>query len=108
MSCSIAGQKSGIVWAFDPDDSGKVVWQTRIGKGGINGGIQWGIASDGQRVYAAVSDVGVTRTATARTLDPSAGGGLAALDLPMARSSGAPIRPCVRIVRTVRPRSRPH
>jgi len=76
----IAGQKSGIVWAFDPEDSGKVVWQTRIGKGGINGGIQWGMASDGQRVYAAVSDVSVTRTATARTLDPSAGGGLAALD----------------------------
>jgi polyvinyl alcohol dehydrogenase (cytochrome) len=77
----VAGQKSGIVWAFDPDDSGKVVWQRRVGKGGINGGIQWGIASDGQRVYAAVSDVVVTRTATARTLDPSAGGGLSALDV---------------------------
>ena len=48
----IAGQKSGIVWAFDPDNAGKVVWQTRVGKGGINGGVQWGIASDGQRVYA--------------------------------------------------------
>ena len=55
------------------------VWQTRVGKGGINGGVQWGIASDGQRVYAATSDVVVARTATARVLDPTAGGGITAL-----------------------------
>ena len=75
----LAGQKAGIVWAFDPDANGKVAWQTRVGKGGINGGVQWGMASDGERVYAASSDVVVTRTATTRTLDPSAGGGLTAL-----------------------------
>jgi polyvinyl alcohol dehydrogenase (cytochrome) len=75
----LAGQKSGIVWAFDPDDNGKVVWQSRVAKGGINGGVQWGMASDGQRVYAATSDVVVTRTATSRALDPTAGGGLTAL-----------------------------
>ena len=77
----VAGQKSGVVWAFDPDDAGKVVWQTRVGKGGIGGGVQWGIASDGQWVYAATSDVVVTRTATSRVLDPTAGGGLTALAL---------------------------
>jgi polyvinyl alcohol dehydrogenase (cytochrome) len=75
----LAGQKAGIVWAFDPDANGKVVWQSRVAKGGINGGVQWGMASDGQRVYAATSDVVVARTATTRTLDPSAGGGLTAL-----------------------------
>jgi polyvinyl alcohol dehydrogenase (cytochrome) len=75
----LAGQKSGIVWAFDPDDNGKVVWQSRVAKGGINGGVQWGMASDGQRVYAATSDVVVSRTATARVLDPTAGGGVTAL-----------------------------
>jgi polyvinyl alcohol dehydrogenase (cytochrome) len=75
----VAGQKAGIVWAFDPDANGKVVWQTRVGTGGINGGVQWGMASDGERVYAASSDVVVIRTATTRTLDPSAGGGLTAL-----------------------------
>ena len=75
----LAGQKAGIVWAFDPDDNGKVVWQSRVAKGGINGGVQWGMASDGQRVYAATSDVVVSRTATARVLDPAAGGGLTAL-----------------------------
>jgi polyvinyl alcohol dehydrogenase (cytochrome) len=75
----LAGQKAGIVWAFDPDAGGKVVWQSRVAKGGINGGVQWGMASDGQRVYAATSDVVIARTATSRTVDPSAGGGLTAL-----------------------------
>jgi polyvinyl alcohol dehydrogenase (cytochrome) len=75
----LAGQKAGIVWAFDPDANGKVVWQARVAKGGINGGVQWGMATDGQRVYAATSDVVVARTATTRTLDGSAGGGLTAL-----------------------------
>ena len=75
----LAGQKAGIVWAFDPDANGRVVWQSRVGKGGINGGVQWGMASDGQRVYAATSDVVVVRTAISRTFDPTSGGGLTAL-----------------------------
>jgi polyvinyl alcohol dehydrogenase (cytochrome) len=75
----LAGQKSGIVWAFDPEKNGEVVWQTRVGQGGINGGVQWGMASDGERVFAATSEVLVQRTATARILDPKAGGGLTAL-----------------------------
>jgi polyvinyl alcohol dehydrogenase (cytochrome) len=37
------------------------------------------MASDGEHVFAAASDVLVTRTATARILDPKAGGGLTAL-----------------------------
>ena len=77
----LAGQKSGIVWAFDPDRNGDVVWQARVGAGGINGGVQWGMASDGERVYAATSDVVVARTATARVLDPRSGGGLTALSV---------------------------
>ncbi len=52
----IAGQKSGMVHALDPDQQGEVIWQTRVGKGGPLGGVQWGNASDGQNVYAAVSD----------------------------------------------------
>ena len=52
------GQKSSVVWAFDPARKGKVVWQTRIGKGGPDGGIQWGIAySPIERlVFAPISD----------------------------------------------------
>ena len=49
----VAGQKSGIVFAFDPDADGRILWQTRIGQGGTGGGIQWGMSSDGRNVYVA-------------------------------------------------------
>ena len=52
----IGGQKSGIVHAVDPDNRGAVLWQTRIGRGGAAGGIQWGPAVDGRNVYVALSD----------------------------------------------------
>jgi polyvinyl alcohol dehydrogenase (cytochrome) len=47
-----AGQKSGQYWALNPD-SGAVVWVTQAGPGGTGGGLQWGSAVDGQRVYTA-------------------------------------------------------
>ena len=47
-----AGQKSGQYWALDPDD-GSVVWVTQAGGGSPLGGLQWGSATDGKRVYAA-------------------------------------------------------
>ena len=53
----LAGQKSGIVYALDPDKDGQIVWEARVGKGGVNGGVQWGMASDGKNLYAATSDV---------------------------------------------------
>jgi polyvinyl alcohol dehydrogenase (cytochrome) len=52
-----AGQKSGIFWAVDPD-TGAIVWSTRVGPGGSLGGMQWGSATDGERIYAAVSNAG--------------------------------------------------
>jgi polyvinyl alcohol dehydrogenase (cytochrome) len=52
----VVGQKSGVLWAFDPDNKGKVLWQTRIGNGGALGGIEWGHATDDQNAYAAISD----------------------------------------------------
>ncbi len=81
----LAGQKSGFVHALDPDKKGDIVWQTRVGQGGTNGGVQWGMATDGQRVYATVSDVGRSRQTNMTTdprryiLDPKQGGGLTAL-----------------------------
>ncbi len=54
----VAGQKSGLVHAVDPDRDGAVLWQKRAGRGGKLGGIQFGPASDGQNVYVAVSDYG--------------------------------------------------
>lgn len=53
----IAAQKSGIVWGFDPD-SGHRRWDTRVGAGSALGGVEWGIASDGQNIYAPTSDIG--------------------------------------------------
>ncbi len=52
-----AGQKSGSVWAFEPD-TGKVVWRTALGTGGALGGIHWGIAFDNDTLYAPISNVG--------------------------------------------------
>ncbi|MCS5490903.1 PQQ-binding-like beta-propeller repeat protein [Algoriphagus limi] len=51
----VAGQKSGVVHALLPE-TGEVLWQSRIGKGGALGGIHWGMATDGNLVYAANSD----------------------------------------------------
>ncbi len=47
-----AGQKSGQFWALDPD-TGSVVWVTQAGPGGALGGLQWGSAVDGERIYVA-------------------------------------------------------
>lgn len=51
----LAGQKAGVVYALSPDD-GKLLWKTRIGKGGALGGIHWGMATDGKNIYAANAD----------------------------------------------------
>lgn len=51
----LGGQKSGDVWALNADD-GKVLWHHQFGKGTALGGVHWGIASDGKRVYAPISD----------------------------------------------------
>jgi polyvinyl alcohol dehydrogenase (cytochrome) len=50
-----AGQKSGVYWALDPD-TGSVLWHTQVGPGGHLGGIHWGTAVDGQRIYVGVND----------------------------------------------------
>ena len=75
----VAGQKSGVVWALDPDDRGAVLWTTRVGKGGALGGVHWGMATDGRRVYVANSD----RGAVIVDVNPEdrASPGLFALDL---------------------------
>ncbi len=50
----LAGQKSGTLWALDPDRSGALLWRQNFGEGSALGGIHWGIADDGHRVFAPV------------------------------------------------------
>jgi polyvinyl alcohol dehydrogenase (cytochrome) len=69
----IAGQKSGIVHALDPDHRGKIVWEVRIGHGGPQGGIQWGGGADESVAYFPRSDWDGS--------GPAAGGGLYALSI---------------------------
>jgi len=56
----LAGQKSGDLWALEPD-TGELLWQQRIGDGTALGGNHWGIASDGTRVFLPINDPGVAR-----------------------------------------------
>jgi polyvinyl alcohol dehydrogenase (cytochrome) len=47
----VAGQKSGMVWAHDPDRDGTVVWKTQIVKKLALGMITFGGAADDQNAY---------------------------------------------------------
>ena len=80
----LVSQKSGVAHGLDPDHEGKVLWETRVGKGGSLGGIQWGSASDGKNMYVALSDIDFIRkeftTRKPLLVNPKAGGGLFALD----------------------------
>ncbi len=89
----VAGAKSGIVYAVDPDHQGSLLWQRRVSRGGTLGGVQWGSAADTEKIYVAVSDL-QRRAAAAGSpagrdsvygvpyeLDPKIGGGLFALAL---------------------------
>jgi polyvinyl alcohol dehydrogenase (cytochrome) len=47
-----AGQKSGQYWALDAA-TGQVLWSAAPGPGSTLGGIEWGPATDGKRIYVA-------------------------------------------------------
>jgi polyvinyl alcohol dehydrogenase (cytochrome) len=70
----LAGQKSGDVWGIDPDN-GELIWNTRFGEGTALGGIHWGIAIDGERVFAAIYDP--TRPGASNKAEP----GMNAVDI---------------------------
>ncbi len=52
----LSGQKSGITYGMDPD-TGRLLWQRRVGGGGALGGVEWGMAADTARLYATNSDI---------------------------------------------------
>jgi polyvinyl alcohol dehydrogenase (cytochrome) len=72
-----AGQKSGIYAAFDPDTL-HLIWAKHVAPGSDLGGMEWGSASDGKRIYVANANANGTkyRAGTAGSwsaLDPLTG-----------------------------------
>ncbi|WP_372784280.1 PQQ-binding-like beta-propeller repeat protein [Phenylobacterium sp.] len=51
----LSGQKSGLVYGMDAA-SGKLLWTRQVSAGSPLGGVEWGMAADGQRLYAAAAD----------------------------------------------------
>ncbi len=80
-SLVLAGQKSGYVYALDPDRQGALVWKAKPGRGGIMGGVHWGMTADADVLYAPVSDL--TAYPQDAHLPPQSG--LHALDLATGR-----------------------
>jgi polyvinyl alcohol dehydrogenase (cytochrome) len=70
----LLGQKSGMVYGVNPDARGKLLWHQRAGVGGLLGGVQWGMATDGTNAYVAVSDLAFGPHGP----DPAKGGGISA------------------------------
>jgi polyvinyl alcohol dehydrogenase (cytochrome) len=52
-----AGAKSGIYWGLDAT-TGEILWSTEAGPGSTLGGIEWGTATDGKRIYIAEANFG--------------------------------------------------
>lgn len=69
----LLAQKSGVIYALDPDHQGQMLWKSRIGKGGPLGGVEWGGAANDRYGYFPLSDFDFD--------NPNVGGGVFALDL---------------------------
>lgn len=52
----LAGQKSGEIFGLDPNNDGQLLWRRRVGMGGFNGGVHWGMASDGASLWVGIAD----------------------------------------------------
>jgi polyvinyl alcohol dehydrogenase (cytochrome) len=52
----VAGQKSGAVWGVNPDQNGRPIWKIQLGRGSNLGGVHFGMAAEGSRVYVPIYD----------------------------------------------------
>jgi polyvinyl alcohol dehydrogenase (cytochrome) len=68
----VAGQKSGELHGINPD-TGEQLWKTRVGQGGVLGGIEWGFSVDGATAYVSLSN--------ALEKKPGEAGGMVAVDI---------------------------
>ena len=64
------GHKDGSVYGLDPDQNGKLLWSARVGRGSIQGGVHFGMAAEGTRVYVPINDMNDTQNGD--VLDPKA------------------------------------
>jgi polyvinyl alcohol dehydrogenase (cytochrome) len=71
----LAGSKSGTAFGLAPD-TGKLLWRTRLGHGGVVGGINFGMATAAARLFVPVSDA-----PDAKTYALPGGQGIYGLDL---------------------------
>jgi polyvinyl alcohol dehydrogenase (cytochrome) len=52
----VVGQKTGDVYGLDPDNKGAQLWKVSLSKGGMMGGVEWGMAADDRLVFVPISD----------------------------------------------------
>ncbi len=52
----VAGTKGAMVFGLDPNDGGKLLWETRVGRGSALGGVHWGMSFVGDTAFVPVSD----------------------------------------------------
>ncbi len=72
------GQKSGVYSAIDPA-TGEVLWASQVGPGSALGGMEWGSATDGHRIYVQIGNLyGIPTTLSDGST--TTGGSWAALD----------------------------
>ena len=64
----VAGQKDGRVFALDWETGQTKLWEVKLGRGSIQGGVHFGMASDGTTVYVPINDMNDTRNG--EWLDP--------------------------------------
>ncbi|MGK2287208.1 outer membrane protein assembly factor BamB family protein [Pedomonas sp. V897] len=73
----IAAPKSGMMTALDPD-TGQRLWQTRVGRGSMQGGVHFGMAAEGTRIYVPITDM--TEDSLGRPIQEPGRSGLHAVD----------------------------
>jgi polyvinyl alcohol dehydrogenase (cytochrome) len=67
-----AGEKSGDFLVLDRN-TGQKIWDTKVGPGGLTGGLQWGSATDGTRIYVAQDNSASLSAGYWAALDPATG-----------------------------------
>jgi polyvinyl alcohol dehydrogenase (cytochrome) len=73
------GEKSGVYVALDAR-TGAFVWNTLLGPGGDQGGMEWGTAYDGARIYASITNHHLIPYRLTPSGEPANAGSWAAMD----------------------------